>query len=630
MVAEPGQAFLWGSGGRRLTPEEILLERKEANALGQQAMSTAPVGHWAGGVNRVLQGLLAGYDQNVASAASDKNAAEGSSLVAQALAANGGLTPAASPITAPAASAVAPVSTPMGNTSIPAGTVDPRLSEAISGAATANGVDPAYMTRLALVENGGKIDGTSPLSSASGPFQFINSTAKQYGLTNPADPAAAATAAARLTLDNKAALTQALGREPTPGELYLAHQQGAGGAAKLLANPDAPVESVIGAQAARNNGATPGMTAGQFASKWTGKFSDIGAPQVVDANQPSPLDTAQYPAGPVGAPTAVADGSDPAALPTNAAPAQGALPTAQAVQAATQPARPAINPAILKLMTSRYVSDSDRKIGAMLFKSQMDQQTKASDPMRALQIQKLQADIDKTRGKAGTTEYGLNPIYGTDEQGNPVLGTMGKDGTFKKVDTSGVKISTGVDKIDLGTQFAIYDKKSGQLIGYQPKDLRGAESEKVIGKAEGAAKSTLSSDLNNSEQTIKQLDDLIKHPGLSTIAGPIDQFRQSYMMGAEGRDALARYNQLKGKAFLQAYTTLRGGGQITEVEGTKAENAMARMDRAQSEADFKAALTDFRDAVKTGMDKMREKAGGIAPQSAPAGKTSSGVPWSIQ
>jgi hypothetical protein len=53
---------------------------------------------------------------------------------------------------------------------------------------------------------------------------------------------------------------------------------------------------------------------------------------------------------------------------------------------------------------------------------------------------------------------------------------------------------------------------------------------------------------------------------------------------------------------------------------------MARMDRAQSEEDFKAALTDFRDAVKSGVEKMREKAGVAAP----GGTTSTGLPWSVE
>lgn len=65
---------------------------------------------------------------------------------------------------------------------------------------------------------------------------------------------------------------------------------------------------------------------------------------------------------------------------------------AQAVPAA-QVASRGINPAILELVTSPYVSDSAKKIGSLLFQQQLQQQ----DPMRQLQAAKLQQEL--TRGQ---------------------------------------------------------------------------------------------------------------------------------------------------------------------------------------------------------------------------------------
>jgi flagellar protein FlgJ len=86
-------------------------------------------------------------------------------------------------------------------------------------------------------------------------------------------------------------------------------------------------------------------------------------------------------------------------------------------------------------------------------------------------------------------------------------------------------------------------------------------------------------------------------------------------LGEKGNDALARYKQLQGQAFLQAYNLLKGGGAITDIEGKKAESAMARLDRAQSEDTFKEALKDFRDAIESGITKLKAKAGAgpVAP-----------------
>ena len=134
------------------------------------------------------------------------------------------------------------------------------------------GLPEGYLARTAQIESGGDPNAKNPNSSAGGLFQFVDGTAAQYGLENKFDPAQATDAAARLAADNKAYLTRVLGREPTAAELYLAHQQGAGGAAKLLANPNARAVDVVGADAVRLNGGDANMTAGQFASKWTGKF----------------------------------------------------------------------------------------------------------------------------------------------------------------------------------------------------------------------------------------------------------------------------------------------------------------------------------------------------------------------
>lgn len=145
---------------------------------------------------------------------------------------------------------------------------------AIEAAAAKHGVKPDTLHKIAAIESDNNPDAVNPNSSAKGLFQFTNATAKQYGLSDPKDAGASADAAARLLLDNQKSLKQALGRDPTDAELYLAHQQGAGGAAKLLANPNANAVALLGRDAVLNNGGTPDMTAGQFAQKWTSKFDN--------------------------------------------------------------------------------------------------------------------------------------------------------------------------------------------------------------------------------------------------------------------------------------------------------------------------------------------------------------------
>ena len=85
---------------------------------------------------------------------------------------------------------------------------------------------------------------------------------------------------------------------------------------------------------------------------------------------------------------------------------------------------------------------------------------------------------------------------------------------------------------------------------------------------------------------IQSIDGLANHPGLSSAVG-MRVPGWSYVPGTEAANFASRLDQLQGQAFLQAFESLKGGGQITEVEGKKATDAIARLSQNQSEAAFK-------------------------------------------
>lgn len=165
------------------------------------------------------------------------------------------------------------------------------LLEVAGKAGAKHGVDGLVLARIAMLESSGKPDAVNPKSGAAGLFQFMPDTAKAYRLTDAKNAEAAADAAARLLKDNRATLAQRLGREPTPAELYLAHQQGAGGASVLLSNPDGNVVDVLAKAykgdrnralaAIEQNGGSADMTAGQFADLWRGRYESAASPDGV-------------------------------------------------------------------------------------------------------------------------------------------------------------------------------------------------------------------------------------------------------------------------------------------------------------------------------------------------------------
>lgn len=100
------------------------------------------------------------------------------------------------------------------------------------------------------------------------------------------------------------------------------------------------------------------------------------------------------------------------------------------------------------------------------------------------------------------------------------------------------------------------------------------------------------------EDSLRTLDAALTHPGRETatgVSGVADP--RNYVPATEAKNYQILADQIKGKAFLQAFETLKGGGQITEVEGKKATDAIARLDRAQSDAEYAKALRDFRGVI---------------------------------
>lgn len=162
--------------------------------------------------------------------------------------------------------------------------MSPEISSTIEEAANRYGVDPNGLKTLAWIESKGDPSAQNPSSSAGGLFQFIDSTAQQYGLTNKKDAAQSADAGARLYRDNREGLRKALGREPSIGEIYLAHQQGLGGATALLTNPDQRATDIVGADAVRLNGGAPGMSAQEFANLWINKANALAGQPMLDAD----------------------------------------------------------------------------------------------------------------------------------------------------------------------------------------------------------------------------------------------------------------------------------------------------------------------------------------------------------
>jgi len=118
----------------------------------------------------------------------------------------------------------------------------------------------------------------------------------------------------------------------------------------------------------------------------------------------------------------------------------------------------------------------------------------------------------------------------------------------------------------------------------------------AAGKAQGTNAVGLPQALAQADQAISLIDNIKNDPALSKAIGPIAGRLPA--MGGEQANVVAKIDQLRGQAFLQAWQALKGAGaRITNTESMKATDAIGRLQRTQSPEGFNQALSDLRDVI---------------------------------
>lgn len=151
------------------------------------------------------------------------------------------------------------------------------LPDGIAAQARSQGVDPKTALTIAQIESGMGRATKNPKSSARGIFQLLDGTWTDMGGTaaDRGSPDKQIELGVKLIGRNSADLAKTLGRQPEPWEVYLAHQQGAAGAASLLqADPNAKAADVVPVGNVVLNGGRANMTAGEFTTLWRQRYAD--------------------------------------------------------------------------------------------------------------------------------------------------------------------------------------------------------------------------------------------------------------------------------------------------------------------------------------------------------------------
>jgi hypothetical protein len=108
----------------------------------------------------------------------------------------------------------------------------------LTRAAERSGLDADYLDKIMRIESGG--NPYARTGSYHGLFQLSQPEFTRYGGTNIYDPYQNAEIGARKMAEERDRFRDKYGREPSPTEFYMLHQQGEAGTAAHLADPDAP------------------------------------------------------------------------------------------------------------------------------------------------------------------------------------------------------------------------------------------------------------------------------------------------------------------------------------------------------------------------------------------------------
>ena len=132
---------------------------------------------------------------------------------------------------------------------------------------------------------------------------------------------------------------------------------------------------------------------------------------------------------------------------------------------------------------------------------------------------------------------------------------------------------------------------------------------KIEAKDTATARIELPEAKGNAEYLKKSLDELITHKGFKTSVGAGFGFMSKFVPTSDAAAWQARFKQIEGKKFMKAYADLKGGGQITEIEGVKATEAESRMKLATSEEEFINAVNDFKSEIDRSVELVERRAG---------------------
>lgn len=544
--------FFTGEETAALSPDTVARKRRLLEALQQEATSTAPVQHWSQGAARLVNALA----NNVEERRLNDTEKAGNKRVAEFLA--GQLGAGASPAVAPAAAggvasppAAAPAPSPAGagaSVSRETGQVGSRLA-----------ADLQRDFGLSPEQSAGVVGN---LAHESGNFRTLQEIRPTVPGSRGGYGYAQWTGPRRVAFEQ---WSKANNLDPTSYEAnygFLKHELQNTGEGKVLAALKSAPDVGAATQVFSNQFLRPGIPAMDSRLRYAQQYAG-------GASMPAP-------------------GAQEAQNLQRPAPGQFNVPGQQ--QAPQTPAAsPGINPRLAAALSDPWLSKNpivQQLIAAQIGKNPLQEQ------MLRLQIQEKQQSLANPSAEWGVISEDENgKRYGwIDKRARTVAAPPGasQPAAPQQVNIPGVGTVTRPQGKEAGKAFdkEVGDRQAKAILDAPAAIARGQESlatiDKLIGSPDGKVK---------------------EHPGFKSSFG----FNTYFLTrrGSDTANAESILGTIKGKAFLQAFESLKGGGAITQVEGEKATEAIAALGREQSPEAARESLKELRGIIQRGLERAR-------------------------
>jgi len=211
-------------------------------------------------------------------------------------------------------------------------------------------------------------------------------------------------------------------------------------------------------------------------------------------------------------------------------------------------------------------------------------------------------------GARGSNEGNVQSTF-TAEDGMQYI--VRRDGTTEPL---GVRARNPFQITDVGGVPTAINRQTGEGMAVStPEEVGGNASTIATIQANEAARNeaqqALPTTIANATISLDTIDNLLASPGFESRYGLVSIVPA--IAGTEMANTQALIDQINGQVFLDAFKSLKGGGQITEIEGEKATVARSRLvEQSITPTAAREAGQELRDIVAKGIERAKAQAAG--------------------